>query len=196
MKFMRKLHISLFFTVLATLFFWGIYIFQHQKPVVPQPSPVPKASPVVTPNATSAGILGIQTKNSDCVAQGVLPDPACTPGAVFSSATKDDVCVSGYSQTVRDVPEAVKQQVYAEYGILSHVRGEYEVDHFISLELGGSNETSNLWPEPAEPRPGFHEKDVVENYLHDEVCSGKITLQEAQREIRTDWLTIYKGILH
>ena len=33
----------------------------------------------------------------------------------------------------------------------------------MSLELGGSNDIKNLWPEAALPTPGFHEKDAVED---------------------------------
>jgi hypothetical protein len=71
-----------------------------------------------------------------------------------------------------------------------HTPGEYEVDHLVSLELGGSNDLSNLWPEAAEPKPGFHEKDKVENYLHDQVCSGALSLEEAQTTIATNWLSV------
>jgi hypothetical protein len=85
----------------------------------------------------------------------------------------------------------VKDQVFAEYGIASHTPGEYEVDHLISLEIGGSNDIANLWPEAASPKPGFHEKDKVENYLHNQMCSGVISLQQAQIEIATNWLTVY-----
>jgi hypothetical protein len=119
---------------------------------------------------------------------GALPDPACTPGAAFPSATKAQICTPGYAKSVRDVPEQEKKDVYAEYGIASHRAGEYEVDHLVSLELGGSNDISNLWPEAAEPRPGFHEKDRYENYLHDQVCSDAISLQEAQHRIAENWL--------
>ena len=95
---------------------------------------------------------------------------------------------------MRDVSTAEKNQVYAEYGITSHATGQYEVDHFISLELGGSNDLSNLWPEPAKPTPGFHEKDKVENYLHGQLCSGKITLVQAQQDISVRWLDIYDSV--
>jgi hypothetical protein len=62
----------------------------------------------------------------------------------------------------------------------------------IPLELGGSNELANLWPEPATPTPGFHQKDCVENYLHAQVCTDKtMTLAQAQRAITTDWLDVY-----
>ncbi len=136
--------------------------------------------------------FGVQTKTAGCNARGNRPDPDCTPGAVIAGVTKSDVCTSGYSQSVRNVPQAEKNQVYAEYSISHHVSGDYEVDHFVSLELGGSNDISNLWPESANPKPGFHEKDKVENYLHAQVCNGAITLQEAQREIATNWYVVYQ----
>ena len=66
-----------------------------------------------------------------------------------------------------------------------------EVDHLVPLELGGNNDIANLWPEAAYPAPGFHEKDKVENYLHDQVCSGAIPMKEAQIEIATNWLAVY-----
>lgn len=134
---------------------------------------------------------GVQTKTSGCMAHNGLPDTACTPGDILTSATKGPICNPGYAQSVRNVPDSEKNQVYAEYGIQSHRSGQYEVDHLVSLELGGSNDISNLWPELASPKPGFHEKDKVENYLHDQVCSGAITLKQAQIEIATNWLAVY-----
>ncbi|MDQ2888444.1 MAG: HNH endonuclease [Chloroflexota bacterium] len=140
---------------------------------------------------TTTPRFGVQTKTSGCQAHNALPDSACTPGAIFSTATKAKICVSGYARTVRNVPTSVKDQAYAEYGITHHSTGQYEVDHLVSLELGGSNDIANLWPELASPKPGFHEKDKVENYLHDQVCSGAISLQKAQAEIATNWLGVY-----
>lgn len=146
-----------------------------------------------TPQPGGHGI-GQRTKTSGCAAAGALPDAACTPGAIFADVTKDQVCVPGYSKGVRNVPDSVKNEVFAEYGIASHTPGEYEVDHLISLELGGSNDIANLWPEPAEPRPGFHEKDKVENYLHKQVCDGAMTMADAQVIIATNWLSVYSQV--
>jgi hypothetical protein len=140
--------------------------------------------------------FGVQTKTSGCVAHGGLPDLACTPGALLSSGTKDAICKSGYASSARNVPTSEKDQDYAEYGITHHSPGQYEVDHLVSLELGGSNDIANLWPELASPTPGFHQKDQVENYLHDQVCSGAISLSEAQVEIATDWLNVYQRMPH
>ncbi len=149
---------------------------------------------VQPPSSSAPGKIGQRTKDSGCVSQNALPDPDCTPGAVFSDVTKDQVCVAGYSSKVRNVPDSEKNQVFKEYGIKTHSAGQYEVDHLISLELGGSNDIANLWPEPAEPRPGFHEKDKVENYLHKQVCDGAMTLQEAQTQIATNWMGVYNSM--
>jgi len=130
------------------------------------------------------------TKSMGCRASSPMQDGTCTPGAVFNVTAKQ-VCKSGYSKSVRNVSTKVKNQVFKEYGIKTHPTGAYEVDHLISLELGGSNDVSNLWPEAAKPTPGFHEKDKVENYLHAQVCKGAMTLGEAQKEISTDWMQVY-----
>lgn len=153
-------------------------------------TPAPSTPVPSTPG--SSAHIGHRTKTSGCVSSNGLPDPACTPGAILPAATVDQICQSGYSSSVRNVPQSTKDAVFAEYGIASHSPGEYEVDHLISLELGGSNGIANLWPEPANPTPGFHQKDQTENYLHDQVCSGKISLQQAQIEIATDWLAVFK----
>lgn len=148
-----------------------------------------------TPGSNSSSNVapkwGVQAKTTDCVVKGPLQDTDCTPGDILPNATKEQVCKSGYASSVRHVMTSTKNKVYAAYGITHHTTGQYEVDHLVSLELGGSNDISNLWPEAASPKPGFHEKDKVENYLHDQVCSGAISLQQAQIEIATNWLNVY-----
>ncbi len=122
----------------------------------------------------------------------ILPDTAMTPGATLD-VTAQDICVPGYSKRVRNVPFAVKQQAYAEYGITSHEPGEYEVDHLISLELGGSNSIQNLWPESFRTQPwNAHTKDALENELHRLVCAGQVDLATAQAEIAGNWVTAYR----
>ena len=134
---------------------------------------------------------GHPTKTSGCVATLPLQDKDCTPGAIFPDATKEKICVPGYAKSVRDVSTSLKKRVYTAYGIKSHLPGQYEVDHLVSLQLGGSNDIANLWPEPAAPKPGFHEKDAVENYLHAQICSGAMTVKQAQIAIATNWIDVY-----
>jgi hypothetical protein len=139
--------------------------------------------------------LGSRTKESDCKTNGSLPDPACTPGAVFPNMTPAEICISGYTKTVRNVSASLKKKIYAEYDLTyPQPTGSYEADHLIPLELGGSNDIANLFPEAANPTPGFHEKDLVENFLHQEVCSGNLNLIEAQEQIASDWLTVWNAL--
>lgn len=136
-----------------------------------------------------------RSKLVGCTVRGAYPDPECTPGAIFAYATKEEICVPGYSRSVRDVSSAKKESIYGAYGITSRSPGQYKIDHLISLQLGGSNDAANLFPKAAEPRPGFHEKDEIENYLHAQMCEGNITLKEAQVLISRHWLEVY-NLLH
>lgn len=122
-----------------------------------------------------------------------LPDPTVTPGLVRTTSA-DEVCHGGSTKQFRNTTSAMKRQVYFEYSVEPHkgiCTGGCEVDHLISLELGGADDVANLWPQPSQPRPGFHEKDALENYLHKQVCDGKMALIDAQAVIRTDWYNAY-----
>jgi len=135
-----------------------------------------------------------RTQESDCQTQDPLPDKDCTPGDVFEDATKEEICVKGYSATVRNVPESLREKVFAEYGIEHPVSfGSYELDHLIPLALGGSNDISNLWPKSSQ-YPGFYEKNITGNYLHEEVCKGNIALSVAQERIADNWTLIYNNL--
>lgn len=93
------------------------------------------------------------------------------------------------------MPLKERKQVFAEYGIAYNKRGNYEVDHLISLELGGSNDISNLWPENSRITSGSLTKDKFENYLHTQVCKGNMNIAEAQAEISGNWLQYYSAVL-
>jgi hypothetical protein len=82
-----------------------------------------------------------------------------------------------------------------EQWALAGTTADYEEDHFISLDLGGNpTDPRNLWPEPYSPSPDARQKDTAENYLHKQVCTGAMTLQEAQNAITTDWYRVYLRI--
>lgn len=164
--------------------------------------PVPSVHHVTWPRVTPSGspypILILSDPGhvtgqipSGCVARGQLQDRRCTPGGVdpvVSAATIDrTICIKGYTATVRP-PQSetgpVKRSMYPAYGI--PVGTVSELDHLIPLELGGDNDTANLWPEVGKiPNP----KDLVENALRAAVCSHKITLDLAQTAIAADWTT-------
>jgi hypothetical protein len=117
----------------------------------------------------------------------VMPTKALTPGK--ADTTSLAIICHTSTDTRRNVTEATKVKVFAEYHVTT--RANYEVDHLIPLAIGGSNSILNLWPEPATPVPGFHQKDVLEVKLHDLVCSGKLDVVKAQNQIATDWSAAY-----
>lgn len=125
-----------------------------------------------------------------------LPNLILTPGDTLTTDTAC-ICRKGYSETVRDVSDYTKKKIYKAYGITKHKKGEYEIDHLIPLELGGSNDTKNLWPQKYEKKNekalwGAHKKDRLENRLRRLICTKKITVKEAQDAIRENWIEAYK----
>lgn len=148
--------------------------------------------PLVNAINTEPAVWNPRTKYSDCTMNNwPYQDFDCTPGAIFPNATKEVICVSGYSATVRDVPESLKDQVYAEYNIIN-IPGENEVDHCVNLAIGGSNDISNLWPERYNDTFGARIKDRVENCLHRMVCDGTIDLYQAQYDVCHNWTKYLK----
>src|SRR3984893_18584769 len=122
----------------------------------------------------------------------IFPYPKLTPGDAFE-VTVQDLSVPGYTKKVRDVPAEMKREVYREYGITSHGPGDYEVDHLIPLEVGGSNSIRNLWPESHRTSPwNAQVKDRLESKLHELVSSGQLDLKTAQRAIASNWIEAYK----
>lgn len=126
----------------------------------------------------------------------VLPDPACTPGAIDPAVTQENlqttICHSGYTKTVRppaNVTNPAKTISLKTYGLPYTATTEY--DHLIPLELGGASATSNLWPETniATAASVNNPKDAIENALNAAVCNGRISLAAAQQAIAGDWTT-------
>jgi hypothetical protein len=123
----------------------------------------------------------------------ILNDLTVTPGAVGTTPQATLCSPSFHTGTVRNVPESLKQRVCRSYGIArADCTGQkVEIDHLISLELGGTNDEANLWPQPYFPKPAAKEKDIVENWLHRQVCTNAIPLAQAQHDIATDWYQVY-----
>ena len=128
-----------------------------------------------------------------------VPDSKITPGVINPNVTQDNIkqtiCVSGWTKTIRppaSYTNKLKAKQMAALGLTGKA-SDYEEDHLISLELGGNpTDPKNLWPQPWNGDWGAHKKDVIETRLKVLVCSGKITLAEAQHVISTDWVAAYK----
>ena len=125
----------------------------------------------------------------------ILADPVRTPGVLNPDVTqaniRSTICRHGWTETIRppvSYTNPLKTRQMRQYGETGS-RSDYQEDHLISLELGGnSTDPRNLWPEPY---PRAADVDRIENELNSEVCSGQLTLAEAQQ--REDTLKHTQG---
>ena len=140
-------------------------------------------------------LISSRTKTSGCT-RGPNPDRRCSPGASYSNLTQAVLCSSGFhTSMIRSVSESEKFSVETEYGMKpGHYGSSLEIDHIIPLELGGSNDIANLYPEMLGANPGYKVKDQLENRAHDLVCAGKMTLRDAQVGIATSWQALYMKV--
>lgn len=158
---------------------------------------IPK--PPILSVTTAPTITTIQA--FQCNIRGNLPDKNCTPGAIDTNVTQENIhqtiCKKGYTRTVRppvSYTNPLKLKIMQKYGDFDSPRN-YEFDHLIPLELGGNPiSEQNLFPQPYNFKPGAREKDQVENYLNREVCRGKISLLQAQKEISDNWVAVWQKI--
>lgn len=110
---------------------------------------------------------------------------ALTPGALNPAVTqatiRTTICRRGWTRTIRppvSYTNALKARQLAQYRLRGPLSA-FQEDHLISLELGGNpTDPRNLWPEPY---PRAAAVDRIENELNDRVCSGSLTLADAQR---------------
>ena len=177
-------------------------------PTLPATGPVTTA-PATTGLTTAAGTTTAPTnrtgpwptvrlrnrvRTSGCVL-GSRPDRRCSPGAYYAGLTTALLCSpSLHAIGTGDVPKSERHAVEAEYGLAPRADGRsrhLEVDHIISLDLGGSNDIANLFPQTA---AGYHVKDELENRLHQLLCSGAINLHTAQVGIAANWQALYKQV--
>ena len=113
-----------------------------------------------------------------------VADPIRAPGVLNAAVTQANirttVCHPGWTRTVRpptDYTNALKRRQMRAYGERGPMSA-YQEDHLISLELGGDpTDPRNLWPEPY---PRASDVDKIENELNAQVCSGALSLAQAQ----------------
>jgi len=118
-------------------------------------------------------------------AHSIIADPVRTPGVLNPEVTqaniRSTICRHGWTTTIRpptSYTNALKRKQIRQYGEAGSL-SDYQEDHLISLELGGNpTDPRNLWPEPY---PRASDVDKTENELNSEVCSGQLTLAEAQQ---------------
>lgn len=126
-----------------------------------------------------------------------LPNTAITPGDLMKDANGSPIGRPKVKTSeIRAVTKAEAQAVFEEYHIpLNHRNGtDYEIDHLVSLVLGGSNDIKNLWPQSRDRSKKWNawEKDKLEAHLMRLVDSGAVPVQEAEQAIATNWIEAYQ----
>jgi hypothetical protein len=129
-----------------------------------------------------------------------VPDPGCTPGATNPTLTVDILRDPAFRTTcVRDNATTATQKAstYGSYSVPHPqdnrgVMQTCELDHLVSLELGGADTLDNIWPQCGPSgvvlrERYFKQKDMVENYLAKQVRDGLMKLKDAQDGIAKDW---------
>ncbi len=132
-----------------------------------------------------------------------LPSRKLTPGARNPGVTEENIartiCNPNFSQQIRvsgSYQARVKEKLIGEYGYTNKEPKAYQLDALIPLELGGMpTDPRNLWPQPIAGAFSAKEKHRLENVLHRRVCSGAMTLEDAQREISENWIDAYRKYL-
>jgi len=121
----------------------------------------------------------------------IYPNSILTPGNVLIY-NEYFLCVPGTPGKLDKVSEETKVLVFESYHISYPTKKDYQLDKYIPMELGGSNDIRNLWPQGVK-NPGYKEKDKVEQYLYQEMCAGKINITTAQEMIKKDWVEVYNN---
>jgi len=113
-----------------------------------------------------------------------LPDPLLTPGDIADRDIKD-ICFPGYADHQGYLIPANVAKTFDRYQIPGPLQlHRFVVDRLVPASLGGSGELDNLWAVPLE---AVRRKRFIEESLQEAVCSGQISLAEAQRRMITDW---------
>ena len=127
---------------------------------------------------------------------GPEPNHSITPGSI-RNAELSELCAMPDDNLDPVVTPEKKRQVLSAYGLNDRTSPAFQVDYLINPQLGGNDDFENLWPEPYHATVwNAQAKDALETRLHGMVCSGQISLKDAQRQIATDWIGAYKTIFH
>jgi hypothetical protein len=111
----------------------------------------------------------------------LLPNPKLTPGRI-AERDKDR----------GGVTLKMEQKIFARYRLPWARRAEFKIDHLIPLELGGADTIDNLWPQSLRAKPyGADRKELLTEILLERIRTGRMTIAQAQEQIRNDWIDAF-----
>ncbi len=124
------------------------------------------------------------------------PNPDQTPGMTVP-VTANEVCEQRELDEGRPVSSSLADVVFSQYGIRDPQPRRYEVDYLITPALGGAEDVRNLWPQPYSVGMwNSRVKDALEDRLQNLVCTGRLSLAEAQQELSKNWVAAYQKHFH
>jgi hypothetical protein len=132
----------------------------------------------------TTALFGLLLSSLPALAGGdypATPDPRLTPGSLCEQAS-----TYRYPEKIRycrrDVSAAEKRQIIERYDrefgfrIGEMDRGDFKIDHYIPLCMGGSNEPDNLWPQHESI---YRYTDPLEQVACDKMAAGRLSQREA-----------------
>jgi len=146
----------------------------------------------MTPAAAQVADLSVDTRYA--------PDGRTTPGLsnpkVTQANIKETICRPSWVKAA--MPRAVflgriKARQLKAGGYEQRDPAKYAQDHRIPMSVGGHpRDAKNLWPQPIGIAWNASVKDRLENYVHGEVCAGRMTLVDGQAIFQRDWVDVFK----
>jgi hypothetical protein len=125
----------------------------------------------------------------------IRPDPDSTEGSVRIDGHSRELACDRSKNHRGPLSADRRDEVLLRYGLPAGAHPDYEIDHLIPLCLGGSDDFSNLWPQPRqtiEPRWNAEVKDRLERRLCEMLCAAELDIGTAQQAIAKDWVAAYR----
>jgi hypothetical protein len=135
------------------------------------------------PSAPAGANVAVASSSSEPAFKPGKPDPAKTPGHATSLVFRPEVA-GLLGNAAPAVPEGVRREVFAAYGI-PEGETKYVPCRLIPPSLNGDDSPANVFP----VTPWFWNlKARLDKELTTKVAAGAMTVEQAQKELMTDWI--------
>lgn len=148
----------------------------------------PKKSPGITEIPAVLGLL-LLPASSGC-------DRSMFNSEVTQQNIAQSICVPGYAKAVRPptyFTSSLKQKLLKRAGRDETEDYKYKLDYIVTPALGGHpRKVENFELARRDGASSARRKNRIEAKLQCLVCSGEMTLADAQREVSRDWQAAYQ----
>ena len=117
------------------------------------------------------------------------PGKLCETSAVTRYPEHISYCVRNVTSDTKNAVIKIYDEKFG-FQIRKMNRGDFKIDHFIPLSIGGSNSIENLWPQY---KKVYVITDPIEQELSNKISQGRIKQIEAIRLIKEAKLNLSKA---